>query len=93
MELRTNVGDRGSPAGEFTGRPCDKSLLGVKRSLPRAPILRRYLQVAPGARPHIPLDRRAPLAEFERIAALYPVFRVDADSLEANDSASPTRSR
>ncbi len=26
----------------------------------RAPILRRYLQVAPGGRPHIPVDRRAP---------------------------------
>lgn len=42
----------------------------------RAPILRRYLQVAPGARPHIPVDRRAPLPEFERIAAEYPVFRI-----------------
>lgn len=42
----------------------------------RAPILRRYLQVAPGARAHIPVDRRAPLAEFERIAPRYPVFRV-----------------
>lgn len=46
----------------------------------RAPILRRYLQLAPGARPHIPVDRRAPLAEFERIAAQYPAFRVRADS-------------
>jgi hypothetical protein len=44
----------------------------------RAPILRRYLQVAPGARPHIPVDRKAPLADFERVAADYPVFRVDA---------------
>jgi hypothetical protein len=43
----------------------------------RAPILRRYLQVAPGARPHIPVDRRAPLTEFERIAADYPVFRIE----------------
>jgi len=42
----------------------------------RAPILRRFLQVAPGARPHIPVDRRADLAEFERIAAGYPVFRI-----------------
>jgi hypothetical protein len=42
----------------------------------RAPILRRYLQVAPGGRPHIPADRRAPLAAFERIAGRYPVFRV-----------------
>ncbi|MGZ6708536.1 MAG: nitroreductase/quinone reductase family protein [Solirubrobacteraceae bacterium] len=46
----------------------------------RAPILRRYLQVAPGARPHIPVDRRAPLAEFEAIAPRYPVFRVRPDA-------------
>lgn len=45
----------------------------------RAPILRRYLQVAPGARPHIPVDRHAPLAEFERIAKRYPVFRIHTD--------------
>ncbi|WP_240670667.1 nitroreductase/quinone reductase family protein [Actinoplanes solisilvae] len=42
----------------------------------RAPILRQYLAVAPGARAHVPVDRRAPLVEFERIAADYPVFRV-----------------
>jgi len=54
-------------------------------------ILRRYLQVAPGARPHIPVDRRAPLVEFEQIAARYPVFGIRADSLRANESASPTR--
>jgi hypothetical protein len=46
----------------------------------RAPILRRYLQVAPGARPHIPVDRRASLAEFGRIAPDYPVFRIRADT-------------
>jgi hypothetical protein len=45
----------------------------------RAPILRRYLQVAPGARPHIPVDRRAPLTEFEGIAERYPVFRVHSE--------------
>lgn len=44
----------------------------------RAPVLRRYLALAPGARPHIPIDRRAPLAEFEGIAAAYPVFRIVA---------------
>ncbi len=38
----------------------------------RAPILRRYLEVAPGARAHIPVDRHAPPVEFERIAARYP---------------------
>jgi deazaflavin-dependent oxidoreductase (nitroreductase family) len=50
----------------------------------RPPILRRYLQVAPGARAHIPVDRRAPLAEFDRIASQYPVFRVRADSPRPN---------
>ena len=42
----------------------------------RAPIIRRYLQEVPGARPHIPVDRHAPLADFEAVSARYPVFRV-----------------
>jgi hypothetical protein len=46
----------------------------------RAPVLRHYLQVAPGARPHIPVDRKAPLADFERISPDYPVFRITADA-------------
>ena len=44
----------------------------------RAPILRCYLQRASGARAHIPVDYRAPVEEFEPIAAQYPVFRVTA---------------
>ena len=43
----------------------------------RAPILKVYLQLAPGARPHIPVNKDAPIAEFEKIAAQYPVFRVE----------------
>jgi deazaflavin-dependent oxidoreductase (nitroreductase family) len=42
----------------------------------RPPILKRYLAVAPGARPHIPVDPTAPLSEFERIAADYPMFQI-----------------
>jgi deazaflavin-dependent oxidoreductase (nitroreductase family) len=42
----------------------------------RAAILRTYLAVAPGARPHIPVDPHAPLEDFQRIAAEYPVFRI-----------------
>ena len=42
----------------------------------RAQILRRYLELAPGARAHIPVDQRASLSDFERIAAEYPVFRI-----------------
>jgi hypothetical protein len=45
----------------------------------RAPIIKRYLAVAPGARPHIPVDRRGCVEKFERIAPDYPVFRVVPD--------------
>jgi hypothetical protein len=41
----------------------------------RASILRRYLACAPGARPHIPVDRLAPLKDFEQVAAQIPIFR------------------
>jgi len=42
----------------------------------RAPILRRYLAVAPGARAHLRVDPQAPLEEFDRIAGQFPVFRI-----------------
>lgn len=42
----------------------------------RAPILRYYLELAPGARSHLPVAHNAPLTEFERIASEYPVFRI-----------------
>ena len=41
-----------------------------------APILRAYLQRAPGARPHIPVNKDAPLAEFEKITGSFPIFRL-----------------
>jgi hypothetical protein len=42
----------------------------------RAPILKAYLQRAPGARPHFDLGPDAPVKEFEQIAWRYPVFRI-----------------
>jgi hypothetical protein len=42
----------------------------------RAPVLKAYLKRAPGARPHIPVDKDAPLSEFERVTAQFPVFQV-----------------
>jgi uncharacterized protein len=42
----------------------------------RARILKAYLRLAPGARPHIPVDKNAPLEEFQAIAAQFPVFRL-----------------
>lgn len=42
----------------------------------RAPVLKAYLQCAPGARPHVHVDPDAALSEFAKIAATIPVFRV-----------------
>lgn len=42
----------------------------------RPPILKAYLQRAPGARPHMPVDKNSPLANFEKVAVTFPVFRV-----------------
>jgi len=42
----------------------------------RAPVLKAYLERAPNARAHLPVDKEAPLAEFERMAHRFPVFRV-----------------
>jgi hypothetical protein len=43
----------------------------------RAAILKAYLQIAPGARPHIPISKDAPIAEFENIASKFPIFRLE----------------
>jgi hypothetical protein len=43
----------------------------------RAPVIRAYLQVAAGARPHIRVAADAPLAAFEAVAAAHPVFRIE----------------
>ncbi len=43
----------------------------------RPPILKRYLQKVPGGRPHVPVDKDAPVSDFARVAADYPVFRVE----------------
>ena len=43
----------------------------------RMPEIKAFLRHAPGARPHIPVDKDAPLSEFENIASRYPVFKVE----------------
>jgi hypothetical protein len=43
----------------------------------RAPILKRYVLLAFGARPHVELSWRAPVREFAAAAGRYPTFRVD----------------
>jgi deazaflavin-dependent oxidoreductase (nitroreductase family) len=44
----------------------------------RAPVLKAYLRIAPGARPHIPINKDATLEAFDALAAQIPVFRVTA---------------
>ena len=42
----------------------------------RAPVLKDYLKRAPRAGAHMPVEKDAPLAEFERVSSRFPVFRV-----------------
>ena len=52
----------------------------------RAPILKAYLQIATGAQPHIPVNKDAALAEFEKIAPAYPVFRLTSNEVRLTAS-------
>jgi deazaflavin-dependent oxidoreductase (nitroreductase family) len=45
----------------------------------RAPILREYVRLAISGRKHFPLPVGAPLADFEAIAASYPVYRTEPE--------------
>jgi deazaflavin-dependent oxidoreductase (nitroreductase family) len=41
-----------------------------------APILQRYVDKVPGGRPHIPVHRGAPIADFAAVADRFPVFEI-----------------
>jgi hypothetical protein len=43
----------------------------------RAPVLKAYLNRAPGARPHLPVDKDAPLSEFDRVSAQFNAEQVE----------------
>src|SRR5215204_7473804 len=69
--------------GEVTlrhGRREEVCLEEVAANL-RAPLLKAYLKRAPNARAHLPVDKDAPLAEFERVAHRFPVFRVAGSTM------------
>jgi deazaflavin-dependent oxidoreductase (nitroreductase family) len=55
----------------------------------RAPILRAYLQRAPGARPHVPVNKDAALAEFQEVAAAFPIFRVASKVVQPTPPCEP----
>ena len=42
----------------------------------RAPIIKEYIRLAPGGRPHIGLGTTATLADCQRVASNHPVFRI-----------------
>jgi len=54
----------------------------------RPPVLKRYLQQVPGARPHFPVSHDAGVPDFEAIAARYPVFLVTPDTRGDGHAAS-----
>jgi deazaflavin-dependent oxidoreductase (nitroreductase family) len=70
-----NVRAAGGKAVLRSGRRVAVTLVDVATDQ-RAPILKAYLKRAPGARPHISVDKEAPLVKFEEVAANYPTFRI-----------------
>lgn len=71
-----NVRAAGGKAVLLRGRRREVRLVEVPGH-ERAPIIKRYLLFAVGARPHLPVRWRDPVAAFEAIADRYPVFRVE----------------
>ena len=70
-----NVRAQGGNVTLLHGRREEVHLEEVAANL-RAPVLKLYLKRAPGARPHLPIQKDAPLSEFERVSSRFPVFRV-----------------
>lgn len=63
----------------WQGRHREFVCLDEVEASARAPILREFLDRAPGARPHIPVSRHAPLEDFNAVATRFPVFRIKPD--------------
>jgi hypothetical protein len=70
-----NVRAAKGKAGLRHGR-CEQVLLEEVDVNLRAPILKAFLAHAPGARPHIPVNKDAPVSESETIGLRYPVFKI-----------------
>jgi F420H(2)-dependent quinone reductase len=89
------VGNVRAAGGQVALRHGRREVVRLEEVDPRAraAILRRYLEVAPAARALIPVNRKAPLSEFERIAAQYPVFRVVPDTLDPPDRTAAADNR
>jgi hypothetical protein len=70
-----NVEAAGGAATIVHGRREQVQLLPVPIE-ERPPIIKAYLKRAPGARPHIPVDKDAPADAFKPVASTIPVYRV-----------------
>ncbi len=71
-----NVRAAGGKVALRHGRREETCLQEVVAPDLRAPVLKAYLNRATNASAHLPIDRDAPLAEFERLAPRFPVFRI-----------------
>jgi len=71
-----NVRAAGGEAALRHGRREEVHLEEVVAPDRRAPVLKAYLKRATNARAHLPIDKDAPLAEFERVSPRFPMFRV-----------------
>ena len=71
-----NVRAAGGDATLRHGRRVEEVRLEEVAPERRAPVLKAYLGRAPNARVHIPVDKDAPLTDFERVAGRFPVFRI-----------------
>jgi deazaflavin-dependent oxidoreductase (nitroreductase family) len=70
-----NVRASGGEAYLISGRLRKVSLQEVPIDR-RAPIIKEYVRVAPGGRPHIGLGSTATITDYVRVAPNYPVFRI-----------------
>ena len=71
-----NVRAAGGEAALRHGRREEVHLEEVVAPDRRAPVLKAYLKRASNASAHVPIDKDAPLAEFEQVAPHFPVFRI-----------------
>jgi hypothetical protein len=75
-----NVRAAGSEVALRHGRREEVHLEEVVAPDLRAPVLKAYVNRATNANAHVPVDKDAPLAEFERLAPRFPVFRIVSSS-------------
>ena len=55
----------------------------------RAPIIKEFLRLAPGARPHIGLGKEATLGDCEGVAPRHPVFKIVSAAGATTPTATP----